>query len=180
MWINLLTGRWGKWLAIMLAALALSLMIKSLHADGYRKGAAATEAAWQSKWDRQLASHAQALADASERQRQIEHRYQEQLESIQHDGQLRLDAALADAAAAADESDRLQRTARELARRAGRQCPAATTAASGQTTQPAAVLLADVLGRADQRAGELAALADRAIAAGIACQRAYDAVRSQP
>ena len=39
-------------------------------------------------------------------------------------------------------------------------------------------VLADVLGRADQRAGELADFADRAHAAGLACERDYDAARA--
>ena len=38
-------------------------------------------------------------------------------------------------------------------------------------------VLADVLGRADQRAGELADFADRAHAAGLSCERDYDAAR---
>jgi len=39
-------------------------------------------------------------------------------------------------------------------------------------------VLADVLGRADQRAGELADFADRAHAAGLACERDYDSARA--
>ena len=57
--------------------------------------------------------------------------------------------------------------------------PSANPAAAGQ--QPPAGdaigVLADVLGRADQRAGELADFADRAHAAGLACERDYDAAR---
>jgi hypothetical protein len=37
-------------------------------------------------------------------------------------------------------------------------------------------LLVDVLGRADQRAGEMAEYADRLRIAGIACERTYDAL----
>jgi len=58
--------------------------------------------------------------------------------------------------------------------------PSANPAAAGQ--QPPAGdaigVLADVLGRADQRAGELADFADRAHAAGLACERDYDAARA--
>lgn len=39
-----------------------------------------------------------------------------------------------------------------------------------------ALLIADVLGRADQRAGELAEYADRARIAGQQCERDYDAL----
>ena len=41
-------------------------------------------------------------------------------------------------------------------------------------------VLADVLGRADRRAGVLAAFADAAHAAGAACERDYDAARPAP
>ena len=57
--------------------------------------------------------------------------------------------------------------------------PSANPAAAGH--QPPAGdaigVLADVLGRADQRAGELADFADRAHAAGLSCERDYDAAR---
>ena len=56
----------------------------------------------------------------------------------------------------------------------------ADAAAAGQ--QPPAGdaigVLADVLGRADQRAGELADFSDRAHAAGLACERDYDTARA--
>jgi len=56
----------------------------------------------------------------------------------------------------------------------------ADTAAAGQ--QPSAGdaigVLADVLGRCDARAGILAAFADEAHAAGLACERNYDAARA--
>ena len=58
--------------------------------------------------------------------------------------------------------------------------PSANPAAAGH--QPPAGdaigVLANVLGRADQRAGELADWADRAHAAGLACERDYDAARA--
>ena len=57
----------------------------------------------------------------------------------------------------------------------------ANPAAAGQ--QPPAGdaigVLADVLGRCDQRAGILADFADRAHAAGLACERDYDAARAE-
>ncbi len=58
--------------------------------------------------------------------------------------------------------------------------PSANPAAAGQ--QPPAGdaigVLADMLGRADQRAGILADAADRAHAAGLACERDYDTARA--
>ncbi|WP_080647785.1 DUF2514 family protein [Variovorax atrisoli] len=53
-------------------------------------------------------------------------------------------------------------------------CPAA--AGTRQHGDDALGLLVDVLGRADQRAGELAEYADRLRIAGVACERSYDAL----
>lgn len=61
---------------------------------------------------------------------------------------------------------------------AGASDPAAT--AVGASASAPGVVLADVLGRADDRAGELAELADRAIIAGSQCERSYDALNSTP
>ncbi|MFG0659304.1 DUF2514 family protein [Delftia sp. WSY_13] len=52
----------------------------------------------------------------------------------------------------------------------------AATAAEREATADAIGVLADVLGRADERAGILAAAADQARARGAACERAYDTV----
>jgi hypothetical protein len=56
---------------------------------------------------------------------------------------------------------------------------AASTAGGPPAGDPIGVL-ADVLSRADERAGVLAAYADRARAAGAACERAYDALTGSP
>lgn len=52
----------------------------------------------------------------------------------------------------------------------------APSAGQGQRGADALDLLVDVLGRADQRAGELAEYADRLRIAGLACERSYDAL----
>ncbi|MDW3686568.1 DUF2514 family protein [Cupriavidus sp. CV2] len=83
--------------------------------------------------------------------------------------------ARADAAAANDVSGRLRQRVAELlaaGRAAGNPAPTGTGQAAGDPLD----VLADVLGRADKRAGELAAYADAARIAGQACERAYDAL----
>ncbi|MCY1465004.1 hypothetical protein D9M71_830960 [compost metagenome] len=50
------------------------------------------------------------------------------------------------------------------------------TAAASKAAVRAAAVLADVLKRADQRAGDLAAIADQARARGVTCEQAYDGV----
>lgn len=52
--------------------------------------------------------------------------------------------------------------------------------AAGPPTSDPVVLLADVLGRADQRAGDLAQYADAARIAGQKCERDYDALTVRP
>lgn len=54
---------------------------------------------------------------------------------------------------------------------------AAAAASQCAADGPALDLLADLFRRADQRAGELAAIADTARARGAACERAHDAAR---
>ncbi|KVH55294.1 hypothetical protein WK78_29510 [Burkholderia cepacia] len=78
--------------------------------------------------------------------------------------------AAADAADAAANSLRKQ-VAELLARTRDPAAPAGSAAAGG-----ALDLLANVLGRADQRAGDLAEYADRARIAGQQCERDYDAL----
>ncbi|KVF81853.1 DUF2514 family protein [Burkholderia vietnamiensis] len=81
-------------------------------------------------------------------------------------------AALADAFAARAAAGSLQQRVDQLV--AAARHPAATT--GSPTAGDALDLLADVLGRADQRSGELAEYADRARIAGQQCERDYDAL----
>jgi hypothetical protein len=86
--------------------------------------------------------------------------------------QTRVDAARARADAAAHG---LRRAAAAAA--ASAQCADSPAADLGAATGDAIGVLADVLGRADARAGELADLADQRYFAGRACEREYDAAR---
>lgn len=57
-------------------------------------------------------------------------------------------------------------------------CPGTDTAAvaRGQAATRAAMVLSDLLARADERAGELAKAYDAARIAGLACERSYEAL----
>lgn len=81
-------------------------------------------------------------------------------------------AALADAFAARAAAGGLQQRVNQLV--AGARHSASTP--GGAAGPDALDLLADVLGRADERAGELAEYADRARIAGEQCERDYDAL----
>ncbi|MBY4725197.1 MULTISPECIES: DUF2514 family protein [Burkholderia] len=81
-------------------------------------------------------------------------------------------AALADAFAARAAAGSLQQRVDQLVAAARYPAAAAGSPAAGDALD----LLADVLGRADQRAGDLAEYADRARIAGQQCERDYDAL----
>ncbi|MFF7859671.1 DUF2514 domain-containing protein [Pseudomonas monteilii] len=83
------------------------------------------------------------------------------------------DAGAADADAA---GQRLRSDANQLA--AAVSCPGPDTAAiaRGQAATRAAMVLSDLLTRADARAGELAKAYDQARIAGLACEASYNAL----
>lgn len=87
--------------------------------------------------------------------------------TIEELARLRIDRAAADAAS------------RDLrVRLAGAVAAArAASAAGGEAAGDPIGVLADVLGRADERAGVLAGYADQTRAAGLACERSYEALK---
>ncbi|QXI49175.1 DUF2514 domain-containing protein [Pseudomonas anuradhapurensis] len=89
--------------------------------------------------------------------------------------------AIAEAGAAGADAagQRLQHQGAKLA--ATVSCPGTDTAAiaRGQAATRAAMVLSDLLARADERAGELAKAYDRARIAGQQCERAYDALSNR-
>lgn len=96
-------------------------------------------------------------------------------QGIAHDAQLQAGAASAAAARAATERDAFRvRLNAYLSASRGAQ-PAAAASGSTPAADPLGVL-ADVLGRADDRAKVLAAYADQSRIAGLACERSYDAL----
>lgn len=75
---------------------------------------------------------------------------------------------------------RLHDEAGEFAATVGCTGPDPAVAARSQAATRAAMVLSDLLARADARAGELAAAFDRARVAGLACEASYDALRGGP
>ena len=144
-------------------ALAAGLLLGWL-ANGWRLGEQIAEI---------RADHAQALADVQSRARKIESGWHAGMMEVQRNAQEKLDAVAADVAAAGSAAERLRERVAELSRRPAA-CPGA--ADGGEAADAARLVLADVLGRIDAAAGELAAHADRARVAGMACEVAYDLV----
>jgi len=81
------------------------------------------------------------------------------------------------AAAASAAGKRLQDAARDAAERSRAQCAGAAPAELRDPAHDPARLLSIVLGEIDDFAGAVAANADDARAAGLACERSYNTVR---
>lgn len=116
--------------------------------------------------------HAEQRAQAEARARKTEQELQDaQARNETETARLQAerDRARADAGRAAD---RLRNAANALAST----CKGADASDVGAATGDHIGVLADVLGRADKRAGELADIADARYIAGRACERAYDAL----
>lgn len=131
----------------------------------------------------QAAQHAHVLAAinaraaaASEEYRAREADMAEKIEKVTQDAQATKKAQRADLDAAHAAAGRL-RADLDRYRASAHAAAHSGTAAGGATAGDAIGVLADVLARADARAGELARFADAAHAAGVACERAYDAVK---
>ena len=154
-------------LAVLLAAQTLRLN-SALLASATAKTTLSAERATAERLARQQ----------SEAHRETERKLREDHERIEGEAKAAIAAVAADADRARTAGQRLQR---ELAdyldthRRA-----ALARAAAGQCTpDPAPLdLLAHLQRRADDRAGELAHIADTARARGLACERAYDSARA--
>lgn len=142
----------------------------------YSHGVSVTTTEWQSKWDKQALKLAEDKAKALELVREEEQRRQSSINKVREDAEKQIALAERDALVASDAAAGVLEQAKRLAARAGK-CPGnpSTTKPGTPATEPG-VVLADVLGRADARAGDLAAAYDRSRAAGLACERAYDAL----
>ncbi|WP_457340290.1 DUF2514 family protein [Pseudomonas sp. TE6283] len=84
------------------------------------------------------------------------------------------------AAGAGAAGQRLHDEAGKLAATVGCHGQDPAVAARSEAARRAAMVLSDLLARADARAGELAAAFDRARIAGLACEKSYNALIKPP
>ena len=159
------------WFLVRLAA--VSLLVWWINHSGYTEGAHDKELEWSAKWNEQAAELAKVRADAEIAARKAEERRQADIEKVRQDAEKQIANAERDAVAADAVAVGLREQAGRLAERASQCASHSGTAQSGDAAGQSAVVLADLLGRADARAGELARAYDRARASGLACQRAY-------
>nr|MDH2558990.1 DUF2514 family protein [Pseudomonas sp. Hg5Tf] len=142
------------------AAVSLALVFAAFWGT-YQHGRSTMDAEWQVRWSDRDAGDQQAWALAEVAAREMEQARQRSINKVIQDGQKIIDRAVADAADARadlslrDEADRAARRAESSA--SSHSCTAAASAAASRV----ALVLADVLKRADERAGNLAADADQ-------------------
>lgn len=162
--------------AWQIAALALAalLLMQTLRLADAHHGKAQAVATLSTE----RAANERAARVLSERYRELEGTHRDEIAKIGAAASAALAAADADAGRARVVADGLQRdlAAYITAHRAAAQA----RAAAGQCTPDTgpADLLAELQRRADDRAGELAHIADTARARGLACERAYDSARA--
>lgn len=162
------------WLKALPYIAAVSFVLGGLF-FAYSHGQSVTDAAWQARWNARDTNDAAAKALNESTERAKEQARQQTINKVIQDGQKVIDQAYADAAASRDDRslrDAADATAGRVAasQPGGHSC----TAAASQAATRAVMVFADVLKRADQRAGDLAANADQSRGRGVTCERAYD------
>ncbi len=115
-----------------------------------------------------------AASEATDAARAEEQRRQREINQVRNDAQHQIKAAADDAAVAAATADSLQQQVDTLL--AGRRACDTRVAQGSATVRDLTAVLADLRRRADERAGELARIADESRIAGRACERAYDSL----
>ncbi|MDP5165599.1 DUF2514 domain-containing protein [Pseudomonas syringae] len=162
------------WKAVGLLLILLALA-GALY-GAYRHGVTVTDLAWKAKWAEEVSTQSEAVATTTTEYRTEEQRRQKAANQVANDARQNQTAALTDAAVADAAGDRLRVEAGKLAATAS--CVPGDTGAAerGKAASRAAMVLSDLLGRADARAGELAKAYDESRIAGLACNRFVDAL----
>ncbi len=165
------------WLKILPYLAVLLLALGSLYGV-YHHGATVTNDEWRAKWSERDARDEAAKATNEAAERAKEQSRQQAINKVVQNGQALIDTAAAAVIAANRESDRLRGAVDGVAGRlaASQASSNSCTTASRAAAARDAALLADVLKRADQRAGDLAAVADQARARGLTCEQTYDSL----
>lgn len=152
------------WWAVVIAMLVAMLGVQQVRLSNARS---------------EFNSYRLEMADAQRKQaemaRQEDARRQQAVDAEAERARIENAALQADLARADGARDGLQRDLAAFKSRAARACPA-----NGGKAQPgvrALDLLAELYGRADQEAGELAQYADKLRSAGGGCERSYNALR---
>lgn len=165
-------------LALYLASVLSILGLAAWGGYTVRDGDARAEVAkLQAEWDAERLRLAQGHAAKLAKAITIERQWREKQTEVLNDAQDQLRQARADRDVAYDVSRRLRdELARANSPLGGFIASGAGITLGGPTAGTPRDVLIDLFLRADDAAGELAAHADEARTAGLACERAYDAL----
>ena len=158
---------WGVRVIALLAVVG-SYWIVYQHGRSVERAEAATASAQRDSGDRLAEVLGERNARAEEQRRAAAH---EEVRAHAHEQQVSADS---DAAGADAAGQRLRDEAGKLAATVDCPGPEPAIAARGEAARRAAMVLSDLLARADARAGELAAAYDRSRVAGLACESSYE------
>lgn len=165
-----------KLLGCIIGALALVGLIGAALYGAYSHGVTVTNATRDTQWAQAVETQQTKLADAVQAARTEEQRLQHEANQVGTDAREKNAAADVDGLGLDAAGDRLHVQADKLAAGAGTCTGNTGTADRGASATRAAMVLSQLLERADARAGDLAKAYDRARIAGQACERAYDSV----
>lgn len=157
-------------------AMAVLLIIAATLYGAYYHGESVADARWELRWADQQTIQAKRLAATTTENRIEEQRRQTAVNQVGNDARQEQAFANTDAVSADAAGQRVRAEASDLAARSS--CAASDTAISERSTAAtrAAMVLSDLLTKADRRAGDLAKFADQSRIAGLACERAFDAL----
>ena len=159
------------------AAASLALVLWAFWGT-YEHGRSTMDAEWQARWAVRDAGDQQAWVQEEAKARTEEQRRTAALNEARANAREQEHTAAVDGTGADAAGQRMRDEAARYATTAGK-CAANTAAAArSQAAIRAAMVLSDLLARADARAGELAKAYDRARIAGLACEASYSALRS--
>ncbi|RMP22189.1 DUF2514 domain-containing protein [Pseudomonas coronafaciens] len=162
------------WKAVGLLLILLALA-GALY-GAYRHGVTVTDLAWKAKWAEEVSAQSDAVATTTTEYRTEEQRRQKAANQVANDARQEQTAALTDGSVDDASGELMRIEAGKMA--AAASCVPSDTGASerGKAATRAAMVLSDLLGRADARARELAKAYDQSQIAGQACNRFVDAL----
>jgi septal ring factor EnvC (AmiA/AmiB activator) len=160
---------WMAW-PVLVGLVAAFAVVQTLRLSDEQLGHAVTREARandRAQWERQT-------REAVEAARTEEQRRTAEVQKAVDDAEKQLARARADFDAAVDVGARLRQRISELTSVCGKAPSGAAPARSGSSAGSTADLLADVRRRIDEAAEGIAGYADKASAAGVACEQSYD------
>lgn len=169
---------WAKW-AGLAGGLALLIWIACwLNVRYFINPAVNAETSrWNIRWADRDKADLQAGIDAEAARRNLERKNQDAIDQLQIDAQVEADRLRALRAAADAKSMQLQQGIETAIARLQGGRDTGTTA-GGKAGNATSLLLAQLYGEIDTAAGNYAAEADRARAAGLTCEKAWEGLRA--